>query len=232
MTLRLPGWWPCRVSLPGPPPPEVPEGSLLAEGHAVAGVPERGVHFAALCSGSFPSLPGPWAASPPTWLPFKDRWPGVLARGGSWVSSSADEFACPLSRVGQLFRPFVWPEGPRLLSLASHGGIWPPQPWGAGPAGLGGRGGDRSQGGLASLPRVMLRKRGARVDFPRLAGGRGGVCLQLGQRVSLCPPPRTPRLRCSLRGFSVRGLPGGAAAPPSAVPPGGPGLRFLTDPAG
>lgn len=54
----------------------------------------------------------------------------------------------------------------------------------------------------------------------------------LGQRISLCPPPPTPRLRRSVRGFSARGLPGGAAAPPSAAPRGALGCGSSLTPLG
>lgn len=189
----------------------------------MAGVPEWGVHFAALCSGSFPSLPGPRAASPPTWLPCKDRRPGVLARGGSRVSILADEFARPPPRGGRLFCPFVWPEGPHRLSLASRGGSWPPRAWGAGLAGLGGGG---------AVTASVLRKRGARVDFPWLAGRRGGVCLQPRTAgLSLSPSPH-PEAQALGEGLLCPRPPWRCSCSPVSGSPGGPGLRFLTDPAG
>lgn len=225
-----------RVAVPGlaarPPPPETPQGSLLTEGPAVVGAPERGVHSAALCLvHSLPCL-GPGRQAPPRGSPVGGgqaaRCPGQRRVPGLELGR---RLCSPTSSRGPALPPICLARGASPSQPGPAWGSRPPRPRGAGPAGLGGWGGDHSQGGLASPPACRFSSACRRERwclFTASDSGSLSVALPTPEAQApgevLCPGPPW-RCGCS----PVSSFPGALGCGSSLTPLGeAPAAAFLT----
>lgn len=132
------------------PAARAPRRQLACRGAHGHGLPEQGLAGHPR-SGSVLSVPEPQVAGPPRGPLFKVRRPLCFLATGPWVSNRGTNLlAHPLA--GRLLCPFVQPEGPCRLSVAScvgsrspqHRGVkQSPRPRGAGGSGAEGSGGLR-----------------------------------------------------------------------------------------